>query len=379
MSSEISKNTHLLYKIITEWTLLHKRAPRKNDGNSLEKKLGGWFSCKQRKYSMTSTTAHTNDEFSELFHQYNSLRNQYISRAKVLKVGKVNNLNESNKSNESNESNELNKSIEMAAEFQWNNQFNDALSDTSFESNYENLRKWLLLNNNYYPSKSSPCAITKKIACWVYSQRASKRQGRLTYGQIALLEKLPNWRWIKASAFYDQVDKLIDFIKQNNSYPPADSTIGKWITYIKAKYWKFALPLNQINILESIHGWTFYQENSNIHALTSYIHSNSPNISEHVNMSPLSYSSNGTSNSSNSSNSSNYSSNSSNYSSNGTSPSPDVSADTNVGFMPTHYSINDSINDSFNGSIGQNHQIDIFNDEEFNRLYEDVKDSIDFL
>jgi predicted helicase len=137
--------------------------------------------------------------------------------------------------------------------------------DEKFESNINNLIKWMNTHDNKIPLKSSIDREEARIGEWCYLNRCNYKNNVLTTYKIEQFEKIIGWKWtindITDELFNKKYTKLELWVKTNGRLPSSDAveseekTIGQWIHNKKTDYKTGKLTDNQIKKLEIINGW----------------------------------------------------------------------------------------------------------------------------
>ena len=63
------------------------------------------------------------------------------------------------------------------------------------KKNFELLKKYILQNNNQYPSQNYTTKCGVQIGRWVSKQRQDKKKGKLSQDKIDKFNSLSGWYW----------------------------------------------------------------------------------------------------------------------------------------------------------------------------------------
>ncbi|AYV79564.1 MAG: superfamily II helicase, partial [Faunusvirus sp.] len=129
-----------------------------------------------------------------------------------------------------------------------------------FNDNYNNLKKWLNINNKF-PTSNSDDAIEKQLGVWCAAKKSDKKKNKLADDKIKLLELLPGWCWEKQNTFniiYDDLKKWIaihDKIPSAKSLNAIEKHLGSWCQNRRTDKKNNKLSNNNIQQLEKLTNW----------------------------------------------------------------------------------------------------------------------------
>ena len=145
---------------------------------------------------------------------------------------------------------------------------------------YGKLVNYVALNGHASPPK--PKRGKDQLAGWVVGQRQKYRRGALNSERVALLEKLPGWRWAVIEETWDEFfDLLNDFADEygHSSVPQGAPSrrhkgprlyrgkrLSSWVNNQRTKFNKDQLDQDLVQKLESVKGWTWDPKKSQFQA-----------------------------------------------------------------------------------------------------------------
>jgi superfamily II DNA or RNA helicase len=99
---------------------------------------------------------------------------------------------------------------------------------------------------------------------WVSKLRIDFKNGKLPEGDVRSLERMPGWTWDPLDeAWRVNFQELTEYLNLNgNRYPPYSRNAGvgglaKWVIDQRARYKNHACPIEQVQLLESLPGWSW--------------------------------------------------------------------------------------------------------------------------
>jgi superfamily II DNA or RNA helicase len=167
------------------------------------------------------------------------------------------------------------------------------------EEQWNSKYKLLIDYVNHYkklPSKSNMDGKYNRLGDWVNTQKQYKKNNKLDYSKIILLEKIKGWKWSESSpkkldSWIDYYDILKKYVDKNNKLPVQSDiingiNIGSWVNKQRQIYKNNKLDKQKIKLLEGLGEYWFwtienkldYQWYSSYNELKEYIdkHSNYP-------------------------------------------------------------------------------------------------------
>jgi len=135
---------------------------------------------------------------------------------------------------------------------------------TSWRRFFDVLKEFTEKNGTANPSQSY-VHNGIKIGAWVSGQRQSFKKGQLEKFQIDLLESLPGWTWEPLSGIWESVYfELSKFAAEfghtdvpDNRSLSVERNLSHWVRRQRSNYKQGLLSKEQIDLLESLPGWTW--------------------------------------------------------------------------------------------------------------------------
>lgn len=157
---------------------------------------------------------------------------------------------------------------------------------------YGKLVSYVALNGHASPPK--PKRGKDQLAGWVVGQRQKHRKGILNSERVALLEKLPGWRWSVIEESWEEFFELLkEFADEygHSSVPQGAPSrrpkgprlykgmrLSSWVNTQRTKFNKDQLDQDLVQKLESVKGWTWDPKNqkfqAGFNALQEYVTKN---------------------------------------------------------------------------------------------------------
>jgi superfamily II DNA or RNA helicase len=134
-----------------------------------------------------------------------------------------------------------------------------------FMDTYENLKKWVEINNKL-PSQKSKNREEKLLGSWCSSKKIYKKRGKLSDDKIKKLEYIDGWQWgenhiKKIKSFDEQYEKIKEYVKKNGKLPSLTSKnkeenqLGSWCASRRRDKKKGKLSEDKIKLCEKVDGW----------------------------------------------------------------------------------------------------------------------------
>jgi superfamily II DNA or RNA helicase len=109
-----------------------------------------------------------------------------------------------------------------------------------------------------------PPTLMDGVGKWASTQRGNYARGTLSQEKIELLERLDGWYWNKNDGVWrEKYEELARYQSEHNdSNPPREMAIGKWVSNQRTNYRTGKLDSEKILMLEKIPSWTWNAEES---------------------------------------------------------------------------------------------------------------------
>ena len=199
------------YFELKNWIESNNKIPSPSSKDSVEKSFGIWC-CRQRKNKKTRILS------DKQIKQLNKLNGWYWSDGTIVRIHKT------------------------------------------FEETYEELKKWIELNNRI-PSHKSKNPIEKSLGEWCSGKRKSNKNGKLIDSQIKQLSGLNGWYWNLDDLWNIKYSELKKWIETNNKLPSFSSKdsiekiLCKWCYRLRESKKNNKLSDYQIKQLNKISKW----------------------------------------------------------------------------------------------------------------------------
>ena len=149
--------------------------------------------------------------------------------------------------------------LEKLPEWSWSEQ------QKSWFEVFEQLQAYVNQNGDARVPAKYICKDDFKLGTWVMHNRQNKAKGRLNSEQIEMLESLPGWSWdVLTGQWSENFERLQAYITEfGNARVPGNYLtedgfkLGAWIANRRTAKSKNKLSSAQIDILESLPGWSW--------------------------------------------------------------------------------------------------------------------------
>ena len=133
----------------------------------------------------------------------------------------------------------------------------DINSTYGWNENYEKLKKFVEANGRF-PTIKDPCGH------WIKNQRAKQRKGELLPERVEKLDLLGNWlnsqKEIDKIKWYENYEKLSEFVEQNKRFPMVKEPYGRWLVTQKQDKRKGRLSKEKEEKLDLLGDWTITEQ-----------------------------------------------------------------------------------------------------------------------
>jgi superfamily II DNA or RNA helicase len=138
--------------------------------------------------------------------------------------------------------------------------------ETAFQEGFAYLKQYVAKNGNARVPQRYRNKDEFNLGNWINSRRKDKKDRILSQDKIELLESFPSWTWDPIeTAFQEGFDYLQQYVAENGnarvpaSYKTEDKfNLGSWISSRRTGKKNKKLPLDKIELLESLPGWSWY-------------------------------------------------------------------------------------------------------------------------
>ena len=263
------------YLKLEEWINYNKRIPSFSSKNSVELQLANWCAKQRENYKNDKILKYQIELLDKIKGWYWSL--QYLWDDKYTELKKWININNRMPLAKSNIL--VEKSLGAWCSTQRENYKNNKISnnrinqlneldgwywnlDDLWNNIYRDVKKWIKINNKI-PSKRSTDPIEQILGSWCATQRASKRNNKLTKNRIKKLNKLDGWYWkFDLDTIWNKTHlELEKWININNKLPskkstdPIEKILGKWCDNQRQIKKNNKLSNDRIEKLSALDGW----------------------------------------------------------------------------------------------------------------------------
>lgn len=136
--------------------------------------------------------------------------------------------------------------------------------DASWRENKDRLIRWVKLHNRIPSTKPFSDKEEKRLARWMWAQRAIHYKGNgdlLWRGREKELEAIPWWTWGNQEKWYLTRDMVAKFVQQHGRYPKDNKSdldetkLATWTYNQRSKHKRGKLDNDAVDALEQIPGW----------------------------------------------------------------------------------------------------------------------------
>ncbi len=135
--------------------------------------------------------------------------------------------------------------------------------DLRWEHAYSCLKAFIEVNGNAQVPQDYVVE-NVSLGSWVSNQRSKYRSGQLSVERAELLDSLPEWTWNARTDRWGHAFALLNaFVNREGHADVAQNHVedgfdlGNWISKQRGKYRSGGLPKNQVDLFESLPGWTW--------------------------------------------------------------------------------------------------------------------------